>query len=167
MEKRMTFDVDRTTVTEGDIVEVRWDCSGAERVELKIDNGYKATVIPLEISGSKRFRLHRSKGRTSLTITAWKDGKHGSKTIKVRVTDIPTTHAETVDSQGHTMNKVQQWWQQSRMRYQMLPSDKRVAFNVTAIVAGMLILTFLSPRLLMLGLLGLLVYLLYVLWKKN
>lgn len=167
MEKRMTFNVDRTTVTEGDIVEVRWDCSGAERVELKIDNGYKATVLPLEISGSKRFRLHRSKGRTSLTITAWKDGKHGSKTIKVRVTDIPTTHAETVDNQGRKVSGIQQWWQQTKLRYQSLPSDKRVAANVTMIVAAMLLLTLLSPRLLMLGLLGLLFYLLYVLWKKN
>ncbi len=163
----MTFNVDRTTVTEGDIVEVRWDCSGAERVELKIDNGYKATVLPLEISGSKRFRLHRSKGRTSLTITAWKDGKHGSKTIKVRVTDIPTTHAETVDNQGRKVSGIQQWWQQTKLRYQSLPSDKRVAANVTMIVAAMLLLTLLSPRLLMLGLLGLLFYLLYVLWKKN
>lgn len=167
MEKRMTFNVDRTTVTEGDIVEVRWDCSGAERVELKIDNGYKATVLPLEICGSKRFRLHRSKGRTSLTITAWKDGKHGSKTIKVRVTDIPTTHAETVDHQGRKVSGIQQWWQQTKLRYQSLPSDKRVAANVTMIVAAMLLLTLLSPRLLMLGLLGLLFYLLYVLWKKN
>lgn len=167
MEKRMTFNVDRTTVTEGDIVEVRWDCSGAERVELKIDNGYKATVLPLEICGSKRFRLHRSKGRTSLTITAWKDGKHGSKTIKVRVTDIPTTHAETVDNQGRKVSGIQQWWQQTKLRYQSLPSDKRVAANVTVIVAAMLLLTLLSPRLLMLGLLGLLFYLLYVLWKKN
>ena len=167
MEKRMTFNVDRTTVTEGDIVEVRWDCSGAERVELKIDNGYKATVLPLEISGSKRFRLHRSKGRTSLTITAWKDGKHGSKTIKVRVTDIPTAHAETVDNQGRKVSGIQQWWQQTKLRYQSLPSDKRVAANVTMIVAAMLLLTLLSPRLLMIGLLGLLFYLLYVLWKKN
>lgn len=167
MEKRMTFNVDRTTVTEGDIVEVQWDCSGAERVELKIDNGYKATVLPLDITGSKRFRLHRSKGRTSLTITAWKDGKHGSKTIKVRVTDIPTTRAETVDNRGHKVSGLQQWWQQTKLRYQSLPSDKRMAVNITAIVAIILILTLISPRLLMLGLLGLLGYLLYVLWKKN
>ena len=85
MEKRMTFDVDRTSVTEGDIVEIKWDCTGADRVELKIDNGFKATVLLLDIVGSKRFRLHRSKGRTSLTITAWKDGKHGSKTLKIKM----------------------------------------------------------------------------------
>ena len=64
MEKRMTFEVDRTSVVEGDIVEITWDCSGADRVELKIDNGFKATVLPLETAGSKRFHHRRRKGRT-------------------------------------------------------------------------------------------------------
>ena len=75
---------------------MRWDCTGADRVELKIDNGYKASVLNLEISGTKRFRLNRSKGRTALTITAWKDGKHGSKTLKVKVKEIPATQGASI-----------------------------------------------------------------------
>ena len=166
MEKRMTFDVDRTSVIEGDVVEVRWDCTGAERVELKIDNGYKATVLPLDISGTKRFRLHRSKGRTSLTITAWKDGKHGSKTIKVRVTDMPTTHAETVDSKGHRVGAFQQWWEQSRLRLQALPPDKRMATRILLILAGILLISMFIPRLFLLGIAVLAGYLLYIIWKR-
>ena len=166
MSKKMTFEVDRTSVAEGDVVEVRWDCTGADRVELKIDNGYKASVLPLDISGSKRFRLNRSKGRTALTITAWKDGQHGSKTLKVRVTEIPTTHAETVDSQGRTVKAPQQWWQRMKQRIQALPSDKRTAFYAACILVATLLLTMLSPRLLLLGLLGLLGYLLYVVWRR-
>ena len=65
---RMTFNIDRRTVTEGDVVELTWQCDGAESVTLTIDNGYRQTDIPLEISGTKRFRLNRSKGRTHLTI---------------------------------------------------------------------------------------------------
>lgn len=163
----MTFNVDRTTVTEGDVVEVRWDCSGAERVELKIDNGYKATVLPLEISGSKRFRLHRSKGRTSLTITAWKDGKHGSKTIKVRVTDIPTTRAETVDSQGKNISGFKQWWQQTVARAKGLPPDKRMALRVVLILAAVMLVSMIVPQLFLLGLTALIVYLLYVIWRRD
>lgn len=166
MEKRMTFDVDRTTVIESDVVEIKWDCTGAERVELKIDNGYKATVLPLDISGTKRFRLHRSKGRTSLTITAWKDGKHGSKTIKVKVTNMPTTHAETVDNKGNKVGSMQQWWQQTKLRFNALPPEKRIATRVLLILAAVLLLTFIAPRLLMLGLLGLTGYLLYIIWKR-
>lgn len=166
MEKRMTFDVDRTTVAEGDVVEIKWDCSGAERVELKIDNGYKATVLPLELSGSKRFRLNRSKGRTALTVTAWKDGKHGSKTIKVRVTEIPTARAETVDSEGRRVGSVQQWWQRMRQRVQSLPPEKQTATYALTILAATMLLAMFIPRVLLVGLLGLTIYLVYVLRKR-
>lgn len=160
----MTFDIDRTTVTEGDVVEITWDCTGADRVELKIDNGYKASVLPLDIVGTKRFRLNRSKGRTALTITAWKDEKHGSKTLKVKVTDIP--HAETVDDKGRTMNAPRQWWQQTRQRMKSLPPDKQLALRIVIILAVTLLLTMLMPRLLLVGLLVLLGYLLYTVWKR-
>lgn len=166
MENRMTFNVDRTTVTEGDIVEIQWNCTGAERVELKIDNGFKASVIPLEVSGTKRFRLNRSKGRTALTITAWKDGKHGSKTLKVRVKELETTHAETVDSQGRNIGPLRQWWQKMQPRWQALPTDKRMAARILLILAATLLFTLLSPTLLLVGIAGLMAYLLYTLWKR-
>ena len=162
----MTFDIDRTTVTEGDIVEVCWDCTGADRVELKIDNGYKASVLNLDITGSKRFRLNRSKGRTALTITTWKEGKHGSKTLKVRVKELPTTQPETIDSQGRTMGPLRQWWNQMQPRWKNLPADKRMAARVMLILAATLLVSTLLPVFLLFGTAGLMVYLLYVLWKK-
>ena len=162
----MTFDIDRTTVTEGDIVEVRWDCTGADRVELNIDNGFKASVIPLDIPGTKRFRLNRSKGRTALTITAWKDGKSGSKTLKVRVKEMPTTHADTVDNQGRPMGSLRQWWQKTTLRWQGLTPEKRMAARVLLILAGILLVAMILPAFLLLGITALMVYLVYALWKK-
>ena len=166
MEKRMTFEVDRTSVVEGDIMEITWDCSGADRVELKIDNGFKATVLPLETAGSKRFRLHRSKGRTALTITAWKDGKHGSKTLKVRVKEMPTTHAETVDGQGRRVDGAKQWGEQTKRRFQALPPDKRLAATSLAILGVTLLVSMFMPRLFLLGVTALTVYLAYYMLKK-
>ena len=166
MEKRMTFDVDRTSVVEGDIVEITWDCTGADRVELKIDNGFKATVLPLDIMGSKRFRLHRSKGRTALTITAWKDGKHGSKTLKVRVKEMPTTHAETVDGQGRKVDGAKRWGEEMKRRMQALPPDKRLASRALLILGATMLLSIVMPRLFLLGVTALAVYLAYVLWKR-
>ena len=162
----MTFDVDRTSVTEGDIVEIKWDCIGADRVELKIDNGFKATVLPLEIAGSKRFRLHRSKGRTALTITAWKDGKHGSKTLKVKVKEMPTTHAETVDQNGQRVNGAKEHGEELKRRLQALPPDKRLAVRALAILVVTLLVGLLIPRLFLLGIVALAGYLAYVVWKK-
>ena len=172
----MTFTTDKSVVTEGDIVEVRWDCPGADSTELTIDNGYKTSTLPLPLSGSKRFRLHRSKGRTRLVITATVGGKRYSKTCKVKVKEIPLTKAETVDHRGQRMSKWRQWmnlpkWQLWRNRFrqgwQMLTPEKRLASRLLLILGGILLLATFLPILLMLGLLGLSFYLMWILMKKS
>ena len=171
----MTFTTDKSVVTEGDIVEVRWECPGADSAELTIDNGYKATTLPLPLSGSKRFRLHRSKGRTRLIITATVEGKKFSKTLKVKVKEIPVTKAETVDHRGRRMSKLRQWmslpkWQSWRMRFrqgwQMLPPEKRLASRLLLILSGVLLLATFFPTLLLVGLFGLSMYLMWIVMKR-
>ena len=139
----MTFTTDRTALVEGEVISVTWDCLDAERVELSIDNGYKASIVPLEKAGTKRFRLNRSKGRTRLTITAWVGGKSYSKTIKVRVHEMPTTHAETVgdDYASRPPRKgLAAKWHEAQLRWQMawqaMTPDKRVATRVLMIIAA-------------------------------
>ena len=171
----MTFTTDKSVVTEGDIVEVRWECPGADSAELTIDNGYKATTLPLPLSGSKRFRLHRSKGRTRLIITATVEGKKFSKTLKVKVKEIPVTKAETVDHRGRRMSKLRQWmslpkWQSWRMRFrqgwQMLPPEKRLASRLLLILGGVLLLATFFPTLLLVGLFGLSMYLMWIVMRR-
>ncbi len=173
--ERMTFTTDKSTVTEGDIVEVRWDCPGADSTELTIDNGYKATTLPLSLSGSKRFRLHRSKGRTRLTITATVNGKRYSQTLKVKVKELPVTKAETIDRRGRRIGKLRQWmslpkWQSWRLRFrqgwQMMPPEKRLASRLLMILGGVLLLATFFPALLLLGLFGLSAYLMWILLKR-
>lgn len=175
--EKMIFTTDLTSLTEGEVITVTWDCKSAERTELTIDNGYKTTAIPLEVSGEKRFRLNRSKGRTRLTITAWVNGKSYSKTIKVRVNELPVTHAETLDSKGHTIGKPQQWlntlrdrWRLATSQYQRtwqaMPPQKQLASRVLMIIAGVLLVSLFAPALISLGLLILTGYLLWVMWKK-
>lgn len=173
--ERMTFTVDKHKVTEGDIVEVCWDCPGADRAELTLDNGYKATTLPLTLSGSKRFRLHRSKGRTRLVITAFVGGKRYSKTLKVRVKEMPVTKAETVDHRGRRVGKWKEWfglpkWQSLRGRYrqgwQMLTPEKRLATRLLMIVSGVLLAATFLPVLLLIGLFGLSAYLMWVIMKR-
>lgn len=163
----MTFTVDKTTVTEGDVVQVQWDCAGADRVELKIDNGYRCSVMQLDISGTKRFRLNRSKGRTSLTITAWMGERHGSKTIKVRVKELGTTHAETIDDRGKTVSDAKLRWNELQQQFNNMPPDKRVATTALIIVCASFLLSLLYRPLLGIGIMGLLGYLLYVVFRRQ
>ena len=171
----MTFTTDRTTVTEGEIVEVRWNCPGASKVDLTIDNGYKASVIPLGLEGDKRFRLNRSKGRTRLTLTAHVDGKSYSKAIKVRVKEMPVTKAETIDHRGRTISGLRQWlnkirwlsmWQRYRQGRQALPKEKRLASRVLMLLGAVILLSTFAPRLLVVGIFAVVCYLMWVLLKR-
>ena len=171
--EKMTFKTDRTSLIEGEVITVEWDCLEAERVELSIDNGFKATVVPLEKSGTKRFRLNRSKGRTRLTITAWVNGKSYSKTIKVKVNEMPTTRTETVGddyAQRPPQGGIRGWWQSTMARYraswQMMPPTKQLASRILTIIAVSLLLSLLFPRLIVLGMMVVVGYLLWVVLKK-
>lgn len=173
--ERMTFTTDRTTVTEGEIVEVRWDCPGAESVDLTIDNGYKTSVIPLEIGGSKRFRLNRSKGRTRLVLTAHVGGKGFSKAIKVKVKEIPVTRAETVDQRGNPMGWLKRMWNMPKWqaflaRYrqgrQAMPKEKKLASNLLMILGAILLLGTIFPILLPVGIFALACYLMWIVLKR-
>lgn len=171
----MTFTTDRKTVTEGEIVEVRWNCPGASSVDLTIDNGYKSSVIPLELGGSKRFRLHRSKGRTRLTLTAHVDDKGFSKVIRVKVKELPVTKAETLDHRGRTMSRLRQWmnmpkWQSFLRNYRQakmaMPKEKRLASRMLLLLGVAMLLGMLSPGLLGLGILGIAAYLMWIIFKR-
>lgn len=174
----MTFTTDRTTLTEGEVIEIQWNCPDAERVELAIDNGYKATVLPLGLSGTKRFRLNRSKGKTQLTITAWVDGKDYSKTIKVRVNEIPVTRAEAVDQKGNSMGRLGEWWNQRvlpkcqslraahKASWSAMPPNKRLAARLLMFFGLLGLIALVAPWLFGIGLLGIIVYLCWVLLKK-
>ena len=173
----MIFDIDRRSVTEGDIVEVTWQCEGAEQVGLTLDNGYRKTDIPLAISGSKRFRLNRSKGRTRLTIAATVHGKVYRKTHRVRVKEMPVLRAETVDHRGRRQSQLGQWWQQRLTKWQdfrnkhryllrALPERKQMAVRMLLILGGIMLLSAIWPRLYGLGMIALVVYLGVILLKR-
>lgn len=175
---KMTFTTDRTSLTEGEIIEIAWECTQADRAELTIDNGYKASVLSLPLSGTKRFRLNRSRGKTALTMTAWVGEKSYKKTIKVRVTEIPTTRAEAVDGQGRPMGSLGEWWHQrvlpkwqqmtSRRRaaWQAMSPEKRMASRTVLILSALLLVSILLPGLFILGLMALMGYLIWVVLKK-
>lgn len=166
----MIFEADRRTVTEGDVVEVRWKCDTAEQVILTIDNGYRSNAVPLEPEGTKRFRLNRSKGRTHLTISVTIEGKVYRKKIDVRVKKMRTVRTETVDSSGRRQGRLKLWWQKQRARYkqamQVLPERKQMAAKMLIILGVVLILSAIWPRAYHLALPLLTAYLGFVLLRR-
>ncbi len=164
--EKMTFTTDRTTLTEGEVITITWNCTGADRVELGIDNGFKATSLPLDISGEKRFRLNRSKGKTNLTITAWINGKSYSKTIKVKVHALRTTRTETVgDNYASEPPKkgLAAKWQELKLRWKAswdaLPPIKQQYARLLFMISGILILSLIIPWIMPIGLVCMGIYL--------
>ena len=175
--QELTFEIDRRSVTEGEVVEIRWQCEGAERVHLTIDNGIRVSDIPLENNGTKRFRLNRSKGRTRLTLGATIMGREHRKSHRVRVKKMPVVRAETLDHRGRPLNALKRTWQnimtkchtwhsRTRLAMGMLPERKQVALRVLGIISMVLLLSLFWPRLYGLGMVAVMVYLGVVLLRR-
>ncbi len=168
--EKMTFTTDRTSLTEGEIIEITWDCHEAERVELTIDNGFKTTAIPLDLTGTKRFRLNRSRGKTKLTLTATVNGHDYSKTIKVRVAEMPTTQAETVDDKGRTVSagrqRMQAFGRRWRTTWQGMTPVKQLAVKVLVALAVLMLFSRLLPALFFLGLIAIMIWMVFIITRN-
>ena len=179
MKPSIDLSIDRTTVTEGEVVEIFWNCSNcsAPNVTLTIDNGYKATDIVMPPQGSRKFRLNRAKWRVTLKLTVSDGGKSYRKSLHVRVKALKAVRPKVVDSKGRSMGSLrlqmerlrQRWSDQARRtRYEMSALDgrKQTALRTLGLVVVTAILTAISPKLTGLGLFLLGGYLVLVLMKK-
>ena len=171
------FNIDKTTVTEGETVEIRWDCSGAETTNLIIDNGFKSSCMNVENTGNKKFRLNRSKGKTKLILEATFQGKKQCKEIRVRIKKLKTTRTRTINNEAYARQReefskknLNEKWHilKNSIRYswQCLPENKRLAYKILGILLLIVLLIRISPRLVSLGLLILAGYLFFVIVKK-
>lgn len=171
------FNIDKTTVTEGDIVELRWDCGAAEKVFLTIDNGYKSTRIETDRNGSKKFRLNRSRGKTILTLEAVTGGKSERKRIGVKVKRLKSTKAESFDNSQFRQARdtfarkpLRERWEllkpAIRTAWQYMPEKKRTAYKILGILLLLMLLAAIAPKLMELILLLLAGYMLYTIFRK-
>lgn len=179
MKTNIVFTSNTSTITEGDVIDIQWNCEPAESVKLSIDNGFKRDDFEIEKSGSKRFRLKRSKGKTILTITATNEGKEYSKTLKIKVKELKAINAETIsDNQGFGFNgsgqnvgeKFSNWWRNAKMKmlytWIALPPNKKIAYIILNFMLLLLIITMIFPKFLFFGLILIIIYLFYILMKK-
>lgn len=174
MKPQINLSVDKKKVTEGDIVEVTWSCSPADGVQFTLDNGFKKNSIDVEPSGIKKFRLNRSKGRTHLVIAVQYQGKTYYDSVTVRVLKMKTTKTEEVHdytgAKGVRANGLKNSWanfkSKMKMAWTYMPENKRLAYKILIALLVISLLSFISPRILSIGLLLLSAYLCYTIFKK-
>ncbi len=174
MKPNINLSVDKTVVTEGDVVEMSWACSPADAVKLTLDNGFKSNSISVEASGSKKFRLNRSKGKTYLVIEAVLDGKSYYKSVKVRVKKLKAVKADKVYDytgvKGAKKNGFKTTWYNFKSRihtvWNYLPAKKQVAYITLSAICLVMILSIFWPPFMSIGMLLLVVYLLFVIIRR-
>lgn len=84
----ISFSADRTHATEGEVVTLSWDCGVPDSVTLRIDNGYKTTLLHLPDSGTRAILIEKSKGKTTLQLTAVIGTRKEHKELSVRVKNL-------------------------------------------------------------------------------
>lgn len=86
MKSRLTLSTDRKSASEGEFIEIKWNCDACpESLSLTIDSGYKCDTIAVADSGSTRIAMSRSKGKTVITLKGVISGKKVSETVDIRI----------------------------------------------------------------------------------
>lgn len=92
----ITFDVDRRSAKEGETITVTWDCGVPDSVSLRVDNGYRPFILQLADSGSRAIAIEKSKGKTTLRLTASCGTRKESREIAVKVKNTKVIKAKEV-----------------------------------------------------------------------
>ena len=167
--EKMTFTTDRTTVTEGEIVEVRWDCPGAEsgrpqhrqRIQNQRHtprNERQQAFPPQPLEGAHTAGAHRPCGRQRL-LESHKGESEGDTRYAGRDRRPPWRKDGMAEAMVEPAKKWQSLLTRYRLRRQAMPKEKRLASNPLLILGGVMLLAAVFPMLLFVGLLGLAVYL--------
>ncbi|NMB37168.1 MAG: hypothetical protein GX993_03880 [Bacteroidales bacterium] len=171
----MKFRVSRRIVREGDIVEVKWECPEAESAQITINNGYRVASATVPPSGSKKYKLNRSKGRTRITLFA---NCHGTPvrreiSIVVRRSRSPRIKADKNVYDSYTRIDKPGFRQRFRIFrdrlsyiWQCMPAQKKLAYTLLWILfAAMLLIAFI-PKLTYFALFAIAIYLFWYIYKK-
>jgi len=82
----MTLSTDRKSASEGEFIEIRWNCDACpDSLLLTIDSGYKCDTIAVADNGSTRLAMGRSKGKTTISLTGVISGKKVTESVEIRI----------------------------------------------------------------------------------
>lgn len=159
----MEFNISSTSVTEGDIIEVTWNCPGAEFAEITINNGYKSQSSTVANQGAKKYKLIRSKGRTAITLNAIENGKKESQKLSVRVKKIKPIKARINYRERRTTPfkaKFQQFLDKIKFYWSNLTEKKRIVLQVIGMLLVLSVLCSFFPQLWIFGIMAVIIILL-------
>lgn len=151
MKSKLTLSTDRKSASEGEFIEIRWNCDLCpDSLSLTIDSGYKSDTIAVADSGTTRIAMSRSKGKTRITLKGVVSGKKVSESIDIRVKNIKSTRPASASGMGRMQiwkEKAQAKWYvfRAQMKYWWLSQkkwQKALWIALLALWLGLLISSF-------------------------
>ena len=94
--QKISFSIDRTSAHEGEVVTVSWDCGVPDSVTLRIENGYRTSILQLPDSGTRAILEEKSKGKTTLRLSAACGTRVERRELTLRVKNLKTIKAEPI-----------------------------------------------------------------------
>lgn len=86
MKKQITLSTDRKSASEGEYLDIRWECNACpDSLYLSVDSGYQQYSIAVADNGSTRLAMGRSKGKTTISLTGVISGKKVTESVEIRI----------------------------------------------------------------------------------
>ena len=136
MKKTLSLTTDRKSASEGEFIEIRWNCDACpDSLLLTIDSGYKCDTIAVADSGSTRIMISRSKGKTVVSLNAVISGKKVTESVGIRIKNSKTKMwKEKVVAKWYVFRAQMKYWWLSQKKWQ-----KALWITLLALWLGMLI----------------------------
>jgi len=151
MKKILSLTTDRKSASEGEFIEIRWNCDACpDSLLLTIDSGYKCDTIAVADSGSTRIMMSRSKGKTVVSLKAVISGKKVTESVDIRIKNSKNTTSGTTPGISKTKiwkeKIVAKWYVfRAQMKYWWLSQkkwQKALWITLLALWLGMMIASF-------------------------
>lgn len=114
MKKILTLSVDRKSASEGDFIDICWNCDACpDSLSLTIDSGYKCDTIPVADSGSTRIAMSHSKGKTTISLKAVISGKKVIESVDIRIRNSKSSRSSKLS----VMSRLKIWKEKLQARW--------------------------------------------------
>ncbi len=86
MKKQMALSTDRKSASEGEYIDIRWECNACpDSLYLSVDSGYQQYSIAVADSGNTRIAMTSSKGKIIITLKGVIAGKKVTESVEIRI----------------------------------------------------------------------------------
>lgn len=122
MKKQMTLSTDRKSASEGEYLDIRWECNACpDSLYLSVDSGFQQYSIAVADNGSTRLAMGRSKGKTTISLAGVISGKKVTESVEIRIRNRKESRkafGEKMQAKWYVFRAQMKYWWISQKKWQ-------------------------------------------------